>query len=99
MQWRDPALQGYPISHRRACVPIWVDPTTPGREHPPDIPEILEEMHWSLTGGRITTTLALTDALRNVLLPGHPFDSFGVAPPIGGTSFDAMLADRVFDSS
>jgi transposase len=45
----------------------------------------------------------LTDALGNlvrfVLLPGHRFDTAGVAPLIDGISFDAMLADKAFDSN
>jgi len=44
----------------------------------------------------------LTDALGNfvrfVLLPGHHFDTVGVAPLIDGVSFDAILADKAFDS-
>ena len=47
-------------------------------------------------GGWTTKILALTDALGNlvrfVLLPGHRFDTAGVAPLIDGISFDAILA-------
>ncbi|MBW6494561.1 MAG: IS5 family transposase [Burkholderiaceae bacterium] len=54
-------------------------------------------------GGWTTKILALTDALGNlvrfVLLPGHRFDTVGVAPLIDGISFDAMLADKAFDSN
>jgi len=47
--------------------------------------------------------LALTDALGNlvrfVLLPGNRYDTVGVAPLIHGLSFDALLADKAFDSN
>jgi transposase len=50
-----------------------------------------------------TKILALTDALGNlvrfVLLPGHRFDTVGVAPLIKGIKFDALLADKAFDSN
>ncbi len=45
----------------------------------------------------------MTDALGNlvrfVLLPGHRFDTVGVAPLIEGIAFDAVLADKAFDSN
>ncbi|MFD1880663.1 IS5 family transposase [Paracoccus pacificus] len=54
-------------------------------------------------GGWTTKILALTDALghlvRFVLLPGHRFDTVGVAPLIDGIVFDAILADKAFDSN
>lgn len=37
--------------------------------------------------------------MRFVLLPGHRFDTVGVAPLIEGVTFDAMLADKAFDSN
>ena len=47
--------------------------------------------------------MALTDALGNlvrfVLLPGNRYDTVGVAPLIQGLSFDALLADKAFDSN
>jgi transposase len=47
--------------------------------------------------------LALTDALGNLvrfrLLPGHRFDTVGVAPLIDGVAFGALLADKDFDSN
>lgn len=50
-----------------------------------------------------TKVLALTDALGNlvrfVLLPGHRFDTVGVAPLIDGVEFGALLADKAFDSN
>ena len=50
-----------------------------------------------------TKILALTDALGNlvrfVLLPGHRFDTVGVAPLIEGLEFDALLGDKAFDSN
>jgi transposase len=50
-----------------------------------------------------TKILALTDALgslvRFVLLPGHRFDTVGVAPLIEGVSFRALIADKAFDSN
>ena len=48
MQRRDAvrrATRDHPISQRRACVLIGVDPKTVRRERPPDTPEIREEMH------------------------------------------------------
>jgi transposase len=49
-----------------------------------------------------TKILALTDALGNlvrfVLLPGHRFDTVGVAPLIKGIQFRALIADKAFDS-
>jgi len=50
-----------------------------------------------------TKILALTDALGNlvrfVLLPGHRFDTVGVPPLIEGIHFDALIADKAFDSN
>ncbi|SNT19381.1 transposase, IS4 family [Azospirillum sp. RU38E] len=50
-----------------------------------------------------TKILALTDALGNlvrfVLLPGHRYDTIGVAPLIGGIEFDALLGDKAFDAN
>jgi transposase len=49
-----------------------------------------------------TKILALTDALGNlvrfVLLPGHRFDTVGVPPLLDGVSFEALIADKTFDS-
>jgi transposase len=49
-----------------------------------------------------TKVLALADALGNlvrfVLLPGQRFDTVGVAPLIDGVEFDALIADKAFDS-
>jgi len=49
-----------------------------------------------------TKILALADALGNlvkfVLLPGHRFDTVGVAPLIENQDFDALIADKAFDS-
>jgi len=50
-----------------------------------------------------TKILALTDALGNlvrfVLLPGHRFDTVGVAPLIQDVEFDGLIADKAFDSN
>lgn len=50
-----------------------------------------------------TKILALTDALGNLvrftLLPGQRFDTVGVPPLIDGLQFDALLADKAFDSN
>lgn len=50
-----------------------------------------------------TKILALTDALGNlvrfVLLPGHRFDTVGVAPLIQDIEFGALLGDKAFDSN
>jgi transposase len=50
-----------------------------------------------------TKVLALTDALGNlvrfVLLPGHRFDTVGVAALIDGLAFGALIADTAFDSN
>ena len=49
-----------------------------------------------------TKILALTDALGNLvrfeLLAGQRFDTVGVAPLIDGVEFDALIADKAFDS-
>ena len=49
-----------------------------------------------------TKILALADALGNLvcftLLPGRRFDTVGVAPLINGVEFDALIADKAFDS-
>src|SRR2546429_4902945 len=54
-------------------------------------------------GGMTTKILALTDALGNlvrfVLLPGQRFDTVAVPPLIEGLAFDALIADKAFDSS
>ena len=50
-----------------------------------------------------TKILALTDALGNlvrfVLLPGHRYDTVGVAPLIEASIFGALIADKAFDSN
>ena len=50
-----------------------------------------------------TKILALTDALGNlvrfVLLPGHRFDTVGVAPLIEDVEFGGLIADMAFDSN
>ncbi|MGY4327351.1 hypothetical protein ACVWWG_001768 [Bradyrhizobium sp. LB7.2] len=50
-----------------------------------------------------TKILALTDALGNlvrfVLLPGQRFDTVGVPPLIEGLAFNALIADKAFDSN
>lgn len=50
-----------------------------------------------------TKILALTDALgclvRFELLPGHRFDTVGVAPLIKGVPFGGLIADKAFDSN
>jgi transposase len=50
-----------------------------------------------------TKILALTDALGNlvrfVLLPGHRFDTVGVAPLIQTIEFGGLLGDKAFDSN
>jgi transposase len=49
-----------------------------------------------------TKILALVDALGNlvrfVLLPGQRFDTVGFPPLIEGVEFDALIADKAFDS-
>src|ERR1700732_1758911 len=54
-------------------------------------------------GGMTTKILALTDALGNlvrfVFLPGHRFDTVGVAPLIDGLAFGGLIADKAFDSN
>jgi transposase len=46
--------------------------------------------------------LALTDALGNLvrfeLLPGHRYGTVGVAPLIEDLEFEALIADKAFDS-
>ena len=50
-----------------------------------------------------TKILALTDALGNLvrfrLMPGQRFDAVDVPPLIEGLSFDALIADKAFDSN
>ena len=50
-----------------------------------------------------TKILALTDALGNlvrfILLPGHRFDTVGVVPLIQDIEFEALIADKAFDSN
>jgi transposase len=50
-----------------------------------------------------TKILALTDALGNlvrfVLLPGHRFDTIGVAPLIQDVEFGGLIADKAFDAN
>ena len=50
-----------------------------------------------------TKILALTDALGNlvrfVLLPGHRFDTVGVAPLIQDIEFGGLIADKAFDTN
>jgi transposase len=50
-----------------------------------------------------TKILALTDALGNlvrfVLLPGQRFDTVGIPPLLDGIEFDALIADKAFDSN
>ena len=50
-----------------------------------------------------TKILALTDALGNlvrfVLLPGHRFDTIGVAPLIEDVAFGGLIGDKAFDSN
>jgi len=50
-----------------------------------------------------TKILALTDALGNLvrfeLLPGHRFDTVGVAPLIADINFGGLIADKAFDSN
>ena len=44
----------------------------------------------------------MTDALGNLvrfkLLPGHRYDTVGVAPLIEGTDFGGLIADKAFDA-
>ena len=42
--------------------------------------------------------LALGDLVRFRLLPCQRFDSIGVSPLIDGVAFDALIADKAFDS-
>ena len=54
-------------------------------------------------GGWPTKIVALVDALGNLvrfeLLPGHRYDTLGVPPLIEGVAFDALIADKTFDSN
>ena len=49
-----------------------------------------------------TKILALTDALGNLvrfeLLPGHRFDTVGVAPLLKNIELGGLIADKAFDS-
>jgi hypothetical protein len=44
------------------------------------------------------TTDALGNLIRFVLLPGQRFDTVGVPPLIDGLAFEALIADKAFDS-
>jgi transposase len=50
-----------------------------------------------------TKILALTDALGNlvrfVLLPGHRYDTVGVAPLIQDVEFQGLIGDTAFDAN
>ena len=50
-----------------------------------------------------TKILARTDTLGNLvrfhLMPGHRFDTVGIAPLIDGIAFGASVADKAFDSN
>ena len=37
--------------------------------------------------------------MRFTLLPGQRFDTVGVAPLIEGVPFDALIADKAFDTN
>ncbi|HXR94063.1 MAG TPA: IS5 family transposase [Steroidobacteraceae bacterium] len=54
-------------------------------------------------GGLTTKILALTDALGNlvrfVLLPGHRYDTIGVAPLIQDIEFEGLIGDKAFDTN
>src|ERR1700694_1981078 len=54
-------------------------------------------------GGLTTKIMALVDALGNlirfVLLPSQRHDSIGVEPLITGFDFEALIADKAFDSN
>ncbi|MPZ41757.1 MAG: IS5 family transposase [Rhizobiales bacterium] len=54
-------------------------------------------------GGLTTKIVALVDGLGNlarfVLLPGQRHDSIGVKPLITGIDFEALIADKAFDSN
>jgi transposase len=54
-------------------------------------------------GGLTTKIMALVDALGNLirfaLLPGQRHDSIGVEPLITGFDFEALIADKAFDSN
>jgi transposase len=41
----------------------------------------------------------LGNLVRFTLLPGHRFDTVGVAPLIEGLSFGGLIADKAFDSN
>ncbi len=47
--------------------------------------------------------MALTDALGNlvrfVLLPGHRYDTIGVAPLIEDVEFEGLIGDKAFDAN
>jgi len=62
-----------------------------------------EPGHWSFQRGHDDQDPGLTDALGNLvrfrLMPGHRFDTVGVAPLIEGIEFGALLADKAFDSN
>jgi len=44
-------------------------------------------------------TDALGNLLRFILLPGHRYDTVGVAPLIKDIEFDGLIADKAFDAN
>src|SRR4249920_3753228 len=59
--------------------------------------------HRQVEGRLDPKILALTDALGNlvrfILLPGHRFDTVGIAPLIKDIEFGGLIADKAFDSN
>jgi hypothetical protein len=68
-----------------------------------NLKNILGQIQAEAIGKWTIKMLALTDALGNllrfVLLPGQRYDTVGVAPLISNLEFDALIADKAFDSN
>ena len=81
-------------------------PTDPGRSGS-DNRRFVEAVLWIVRTGSpwrdLPAFFGMTDALGNlvrfVLLPGHRFDTVGVAPLIDGLTFGGFIADKAFDSN
>lgn len=101
MQRRDAvlrAMRGYPISQRRACVLIGVDPKTVRREHPPDKPACIVS-----DNGTEFTSKAILQWANDKGVEWHYIDQGkpqqnGYIESFNGSLRDECLNEEIFDS-